>query len=305
MRGIIPVRSVMRRGLNLLQPWYLRRPRQMLRRTLHGCRTSLPAHQVVRLPWGATLRVDGRELIGRSILHVGAYDPCVCELLARLASKTLTSVDVGANIGCMTTVLARYSSLVLAFEPHPAVQRRLAANMRMLHGRRNFSPCTVYGIALSDREGDGWLRAPRGWDANQGLARVEEVRRGGALRVITARLDSVLGSTEVGVMKVDVEGHELNVFRGASRSLAAGRIRHVLYEDYVGPASAASRFLGAMGYVIFPILGARLSGPLIGVPGDECPVGVGVPNYIATRHPEECLARCRRRGWQTLPWSLE
>ncbi len=251
------------------------------------------------------MRVDSGEAIGQSVLRIGLYDPCVCEVLARLARRSLPSVDVGANIGCMTSILARYSSAVLAFEPHPEIHRKLTANVRMLHGRRRFAACAVYAVALSDREGDGWLCTPEGWDRNQGVAQLDKSGHHSALRVAVSRLDHILGAAKVGVMKVDVEGHELRVFRGASRSLSAGRIRHVVYEDHVGPESEASRFLAGMGYVIFPILGARFLGPVLGGAGDRCLAGDWAPSYVATRHPEECLALCRQRGWLAIPWSLE
>lgn len=305
MSWLQAVRRAKESGRSMLQPWYIRRPSQAVRRLVYACRRSPPSRRVVRVPWGATIRVDGRDAIGRAILHTGSCDPCVCEVLARLASISLLSVDVGANIGCMTSVLAKYSRSVVAFEPHPMIHGVLAENMRLLRGRRTFGPCTVHAVALSDREGEGWLYPPVGWVRNRGMARLERSGYAGAIRVATARLDRFLSVSEVGVMKVDVEGHELGVFRGSARSLAAGRIRHIVYEDHAGPESEASRFLAAMGYAIFPILGARFWGPLLGVAGAQCEVGHGAPSYVATRDPEECLARCRRRGWLTIPWSLE
>ena len=116
------------------------------------------------------------------------------------------------------------------------------------------------------------------------------------LLVRTARLDTLLEGREVGVLKVDVEGHEPAVFRGASESLSAKRIAHLVYEDHDGPDSPASRLLLGHGYTLFEI-GWRLTGPVIAAPGSGTHRAYEAPSYLATRDPERALAACSPRGW--------
>ena len=58
----------------------------------------------VHLPWGLQLRIDPRESIGSAVWRLGLYDLAVSETLWRLTSPGDLTVDVGANIGHMTSI---------------------------------------------------------------------------------------------------------------------------------------------------------------------------------------------------------
>jgi FkbM family methyltransferase len=250
--------------------------------------------QVVNLPWGCPIEIDVGETIGRSIWTAGVYDLAVVEILLRLADPELLAIDAGANIGAMTGALAARAGEVWAFEPHPAVFSRLAANVARFAGLRGFAPCRPFQVALSDADGEVRLETPEEFAGNQGTARVTA---GVGTAVRAARLDTLLAGREVGVMKVDVEGHELSVFRGAAESLAAGRVRHVVFEDHAGPDSPVCRLLTGHGYTVFEV-GWRLGGPVLAPPGSGTHRRYEAPSYLATRNPDGVLARCRRGGWE-------
>ena len=282
---------------NPLKPWFLYRPGQLLRRVARALRPPADPIQVVTLPWGCELEIDTRETIGRSVWTAGVHDLAVVEVLVRLADPALLAIDAGANIGAMTGALASRAGEVWAFEPHPDVFRSLEANIRRFAGLPGFAPTRAFDLALSDSDGEARLESPEGFADNRGLGRLAE---GGGIPVRTARLDRFLGAREVGVMKVDVEGHELAVLSGAADALAAGRVRHVVFEDHRGPDSPVCRFLKELGFEAFGI-GWRLRGPLL-LPAD----GSGssrsyeAPSYLATRQPDQALEACRPRGWVCL-----
>ena len=133
-------------------------------------------------------------------------------LLDRVVPAGSVSVDVGANLGLYTRRLARLSRQVLAFEP-------LEKNADILR-RTSAKNVVVHEMALSDRSGVASLRVP--YDGDQlahGLASIEPhaSRRDNAVKSLTVpvrRLDSMIQS-DVGFVKIDVEGHELNVLNGA------------------------------------------------------------------------------------------
>ncbi len=54
-------------------------------------------------------------------------------------------------------------------------------------------------------------------------------------------------------MKIDVEGHELNVLKGAEKFLKEKNILNIVYEDHLQFPSSVSDYLLAMGYNIFRI----------------------------------------------------
>jgi precorrin-6B methylase 2 len=68
------------------------------------------------------------------------YDLLVAETLARAADRRLLSVDVGANIGPMTGLLAAHSGEVCAFEPNPKITDRLRRNVAQFAGTPRFAP---------------------------------------------------------------------------------------------------------------------------------------------------------------------
>jgi len=121
------------------------------------------------------------------------------------------TVDVGANCGLYTRRLARLSRQVHAFEPSQQMARLLRRT-----SARNVS---VHEIALSDHDGDAELFIPQGDDGLvYGLASLE-ARADPSATIVSAhvpiaRLDAVIDH-DVAFVKIDVEGHELNVLNGA------------------------------------------------------------------------------------------
>ena len=108
----------------LIKPEYIFRPSQGVRRILRRLKPR-PRSAVVELPWKLQLCIRLDDHIGWSIWRTGVYDLCVTEVLWRLIDKGETSVDVGANIGHMTSVMVKRvgaSGKVHAYEAHPEVQ---------------------------------------------------------------------------------------------------------------------------------------------------------------------------------------
>lgn len=147
-------------------------------------------------------------------------------LRACLASGDV-AVDVGANKGsylhwmrCAVGADGR----VLAFEPQPGLARYLEA-ARQTMGWDNVA---IREIALSDSAGRRVLHVP-GWENSPGASLEESALASPAdgdrdREVETDTLDRQLeGIGRVALVKVDVEGHELAVFRGAERTLASSR----------------------------------------------------------------------------------
>ena len=133
------------------------------------------------------------------------------EFLDRIIPERAVTIDVGANCGLYTRKLARLSRKVHAFEPSHKMAEIL---------RRTSAPnVSVHEIALSDQVGEAELFIPK--DNDQlvyGLASLEQrpISSGqtvASARVPMARLDAIVHE-EVAFVKIDVEGHELNVLSG-------------------------------------------------------------------------------------------
>jgi FkbM family methyltransferase len=133
-------------------------------------------------------------------------------LLPYLVDPRRAALDVGANRGLYTTHLRRCARAVFAFEPLPHLARRLGLA---------YPDVTVQATALSDAPGTAELRVP---GHNFSWATVEAANPLAGTAVTTvqvpcATLDS-LDLRDVGFIKIDVEGHELAVLRGATATLA-------------------------------------------------------------------------------------
>ena len=147
-------------------------------------------------------------------------------VLGRLAPGD-RAVDVGANKGAYLYWMRRAvgsGGSVYAFEPQPGLARYLEAARK----RMRWENVVVREVALSDSAGRRVLHVP-GWENSPGASlEAHEVAASDAgstaREVETDTLDHQLeGAGRIALIKVDVEGHELAVFRGATRILSTSR----------------------------------------------------------------------------------
>ncbi|MBP5893911.1 FkbM family methyltransferase [Streptomyces scabiei] len=152
-----------------------------------------------------------------------------------------TAVDVGGWYGPWTHRLAARAARVVTVEPAPRLARLLAAS----------APANVRVVqaAASDGPGTARLWLPSGDDGGRGVSSL--VRRdihARALDVDCVTLDG-LGLTDVGFVKIDVDGNELAVLRGASGLLARDRpALFVELEARIQPIAPVVELLAGLGY---------------------------------------------------------
>jgi FkbM family methyltransferase len=159
----------------------------------------------------------------------------------RHAQRGGTILDIGANIGVFTVACARAArgiGQVIALEPSPATFAKLCVTCARL-GLQNVE---LLQIAAADENGRARFAAVGVHELRQHLADAR-ADGSGPIEVETRRLDEVCGdrAPDVTLLKVDVEGHEVQVLSGASRILANGRV-HLIVEvnPYALEAARAS-----------------------------------------------------------------
>jgi FkbM family methyltransferase len=180
-----------------------------------------------------------------------------------------TIVDVGAHDGLLTVPFSRLpGSRVLAFEPLPRAFSRLARAVAEAHGGAVPPHVELRAEALGDHAGEITLSLPvldgeaqEQWASTAKDYRAFEGRRIAVerLRVPLRSLDS-LALTDVTHMKVDAEGAEYEVFRGAAETLRRCRplITAEIEERHrLGSTWAVPAFLDALGYDTFFHLSGR------------------------------------------------
>lgn len=153
------------------------------------------------------------------------------EVVKRLVGPGDCVIDIGANVGTYTLALSRMvgpTGCVLSFEPIPETFEILRSNVSSFH-LKNVS---AFGVALSSREGSVTMEIPdwAGGGENYYQSRIVSPgsAQGGLKRVeVTSRqLDEFsanLAEKNLAFVKIDVEGHELDVLRGAGRVLQQHR----------------------------------------------------------------------------------
>jgi FkbM family methyltransferase len=201
--------------------------------------------------------VPARLLLRRqALLQYRRWEPELA-LLQLVCDRSAVAVDVGANLGVYTYFAAKYSARVYSLEPVPDVVSRLRASVP--------SNVTVLPVAASDKAGKSTLYVPRlGRVAVDTRATLETTANPGfdadPIEIETQRIDD-LGLENVAFMKIDVEGHEQAVLRGA-RDLIASSRPTVLIESEErhakGTVASTKAFFDELGYGGFFLHSGRL-----------------------------------------------
>lgn len=134
---------------------------------------------------------------------------------------------------------------VVAFEPQPFVFQNLCANLAL----NALDNVTAWPFACSDQVGTVWLPCPDyQQDGNFGDVSVQKQEMEGGLQTLCVRLDDMMHDRNVSLLKVDVEGFELQVLQGAQQVLSSQR--PILYVENDRPAQSPAliEYLWAQGY---------------------------------------------------------
>ena len=150
-------------------------------------------------------------ILNPSILGTLSNDILASTLVGALSKPNSTFIDVGAHIGSvMTDVVAHSpSTQIIAIEAIPDKARAL---------RRFFPHAEIHACAVGEKTGEVSFFINTKESGYSGLSRTNGARGAGDLieiQVPMARLDDLVSSNDVDIIKIDVEGAELGVIRGA------------------------------------------------------------------------------------------
>jgi FkbM family methyltransferase len=184
---------------------------------------------------------------------MGSYEPAKHALIRRHLRQGMTFIDVGANKGDFTLLAARLagnSGRVISIEPEPEnhsiLERSIALN--------DYTNIKVMQFALSDRDGIANLQIGSTSGSHTLSPEFDLLR---TVAVPTRTLDGVVAEQRlapVDMIKIDVQGLELAVLRGASETLRANP-RIVLLLDLPKQSEkrrAIGEYLAQFGFTYFP-----------------------------------------------------
>lgn len=210
--------------------------------------------------------------------------------LARLIEPNTLTLDVGAHIGEYTYAICRHlgqDGRVIAIEPIPDLAQLIERAVRRLR-----LPVTVINCALSSTAGSADLCIPVAAGRRKlGFASLESKTADGEVcRVALRTLDEICGdnSQRISFIKIDVEGHELQVLRGGEKTLRRHRpnlLIEIEQRHSPIPIDQTFGFLESLGYRGEFLDGANRRVPLSTfdpavhqVPREEW---IGTANYVS------------------------
>lgn len=189
----------------------------LLTQTIHGIKYFIDPHDLIIAPQMVVYR---------------QWEADISHLFRSLCRPDSVVVDVGANFGYFSVLAANLigtggGGQVIAVEPNPKLCDLLRRNRDI---NWSIAPLTLHDIALGEAEAELLLHIPRERGANASLSAPE----GLACDTITVKvrpLDAVLPpGLAVDLMKIDVEGHEATVLRGAREVIARSPDLHLILE---------------------------------------------------------------------------
>lgn len=257
----------------------------------------------IKLPWNLDLSVFD-DLIGKSIKKLGVHELTVTELIYRVLEPGNSFIDIGANIGYMTSIAAKKmngNGRILCFEPHPIIFDKLSQNT---DGWKSLSEIELFNLGLSDTVGSAVLTEGKDFVSNLGTAQIKNFSNyedgDNTFECKIEKLDNLLLSNNIKekmVIKIDIEGHEINAFKGMAKLLESKKVNHIIYEDHKRYPSDTSDFLENFGYKIYGIE-KRFFGPKLTEPATANYLPWESSNYVATINEVHLISKMSHIGWK-------
>lgn len=198
------------------------------------------------------------------------YEPEVAAALDALLPDDGVFFDIGSNFGYFSTLAATrpgFRGKVHAFEPFASSHRDLR---NLIDGAALGETITPHNVALSDRNGTARMNLPDHIHSGLATMAASDASTPGSVRM--ARLDD-LGLPAPSVIKIDAEGAEVGILRGAEQTIRQAQ-PFVLFENmrqFTRPAEtlAPLRLLREYGHELFqPVWQRELDGNACLLPTD-------------------------------------
>lgn len=189
-----------------------------------GCKAlgAPDQRQEVSVKFGAKMSLDIREYSQRLIYYCGVYEEPELQCISSYIGTGHVFVDVGANIGYYSLWAASKvgaSGKVFSFEPDPITYADLEENVAL----NQFSNIQLCPIACGEAVGQSFFLHEYDNTGSSHLITDNSVKN--ETLVSVARLDTYLqerGVTNIDFLKIDAEGAELQVLKGATAYLQLG-----------------------------------------------------------------------------------
>jgi FkbM family methyltransferase len=168
--------------------------------------------------------INTKDLIGWNIFFFGQYEKNTNNTLEQYVKEGDVVIEAGANIGSETVLLSKYTGqtgMVHAFEPSPYVLERLQCNVMLNTVYKNVK---MYGLAVGDENKDvTFYIFPKQYH-NSGIGgKYANWENSTPITVKQVSLDNWAkeqGIQKVDLIKMDIQGAEMELLRGADEIIS-------------------------------------------------------------------------------------
>lgn len=189
---------------------------------------------VIETIYGFKIKIDPviDNGVERAIYDYGTYEKGTLDIISQLLLPGDTFVDVGANIGLMSIfsgLKVGSKGKVIAFEPNPNTRLILEENIRLNELEKTVK---IEQKALSNETKKSNIYDR--WDVNRGGASLIKPKTKSTSYEIEETTFSTYFSInkKIKIIKIDVEGYELEVLKGAKEYLTATATPPVLIVEF-------------------------------------------------------------------------
>jgi FkbM family methyltransferase len=214
------IKTILRSFMRISRKCFRNTPIQRLRITTfiykHVARTAFKAEIIEVSFRGARILYPGGDYTTLPSLVDGVYEKNELNALMKHLDgmkSPINAVDIGANVGIWTVLLAKHENVrqVFAFEPSPLNVSLLRSNIELNHLEEKV---VIIESAVADT--DGQVRFE-----DTGSGATKRISQTASSFVSSVSLDSYLNGAHVDLIKIDVEGYEPIVLNGSWNTIEA------------------------------------------------------------------------------------
>lgn len=190
--------------------------------------------------------------IGKSIKHYGEWSQIEIEFFKTVLKPNDNVIEVGSNIGSHTLPIAKIliSGNIFAFEPQEIIYQNLCANLSL----NSLSNCFCFKSALTENKNDDlyFLNLDFSKPQNFGGNKMYKEKKNNTIKSNVDTLDNKFSNLKnLKLLKIDVEGMELNVIKGGISLIKRTNPIIYLENDRIEKSKDLIEFIFSLNYRIF------------------------------------------------------
>jgi FkbM family methyltransferase len=210
---------------------------------------------------GLWMQLDIRELVQETLLLEGIWEPKTTQYLCDSLGPGQVFLDIGANAGYFSLLASRRvgeSGKVLAIEPNPAMANQLLQNVQ----RSRLTNVAIIEAACSDSVEVRDLYVGNAYNTGNSSLSHDNLAWTKSVKVNCATVDLLIeqyGLYHVDLVKIDVEGAELQVLQGMQTTLKRFRPKIItelspsLLEGFSITLDTVRQYFRGQGYSVTPL----------------------------------------------------